>query len=155
MSGNTKYVADYIASKLDVTIIEINPQKAYPNKGIRKFYWGGKSAVMGETPKLEEYTFDSSKYDYIIIGSPIWASNVTPPIKTFIKENKENIKNKKIAIYTCYSGGGAQKAIEKLKKELEIDNFIANLIIINPKDKQSTEKDKQIDVFCQEIINGR
>ena len=62
MSGNTEYVAKYIAEKVNVDLIRIEPKKQYPNKGFRKFFWGGKSALMGETPELESYSFDESKY---------------------------------------------------------------------------------------------
>ena len=49
MSGNTDYVANYISKRIDVDLIKIEPQKEYPNKGLKKFLWGGKSAVMCET----------------------------------------------------------------------------------------------------------
>lgn len=151
MSGNTDYVANYMANKIGADLIRIVPKKEYPNKGLRKFLWGGKSAVMGDTPKLEDYRFDSDKYDYIIFGTPVWASSFTPPIRTFIKENKDKLTGKKIAVFICYMGGGADKTIEKLKKYLEINEFEAELILIDPKDKQSDEKNKQIEEFCEKL----
>ena len=153
MSGNTDYVAKKISDKIEADLIKIEPKKEYPTKGLRKFLWGGKSAVMGETPELEEYKFDGEKYDYVIFGTPVWASSFTPPIRTFIKENKEKLNGKKIAVFTCYMGGGANKAIEKLKQCLNIEKFEAELILIDPKDKESDEKNKQIEEFCKEI-NG-
>ena len=42
MSGNTKYVADKIAEGIkasgEVDIIRIKPEKAYPDKGAKKFF---------------------------------------------------------------------------------------------------------------------
>ncbi|MBR3153029.1 MAG: flavodoxin family protein, partial [Clostridia bacterium] len=55
MSGNADYVANRISEKLDADLIRISPKKEYPNKGVMKFFWGGKSAIMGETPELEDY----------------------------------------------------------------------------------------------------
>ena len=49
----------------------IKPVKTYPKKGFRKFFWGGKSAVMAETPELEPYKFDASSYDRIVFGFPV------------------------------------------------------------------------------------
>lgn len=151
MSGNTEHVAKYISEKMDADLIKIEPKKEYPNKGIKKFLWGGKSAVMGETPALEKYEFDNNKYDYIIFGTPVWASSFTPPIRTFIKENREKLKGKKVATFICYMGGGADKTIEKLKEYLEIKEFDAELILIDPKDKVSDEKNQKIDDFCKKI----
>ena len=80
MSGNTKYVADKIEEKLNADLIRIEPVKAYPDQGAKKFIWGGKSAVMGEKPKLQPYEFNAEQYDRIIIGTPVWASSFAPPI---------------------------------------------------------------------------
>ena len=55
MTGNAKYVAGKIAEKIDADIIRIEPVKAYPDKGAKKFIWGEKSAVMGENPALQPY----------------------------------------------------------------------------------------------------
>ena len=154
MSGNTEYVAKYVSSKIDADLIKIEPKKEYPNKGLKKFLWGGKSAVMGETPELEEYEFDSSKYDYIIFGTPVWASSITPPIRSFIKENIEELKDKKIGLFICFMGGGADKAKEKFKECVGINELNAELILIDPKDKKTDEKDSKIEEFCETINRG-
>ena len=150
MSGNTEYVANEISKKVDVDLIKIEPEKTYPDSGMKKFFWGGKSAIMGETPNLKSYDFNSNKYDLIIFGTPVWASNFTPPIRTFIKENKDDLKNKKIAIYSCSSGGGTN-VIEKFKKCLEIDEVEAELSLIDPKDKTLDENEKKIEEFCKKL----
>ncbi len=155
MSGNTKYVANKIAERIkgsgEVDIIRIEPVKAYPDKGAKKFFWGGKSAVMGESPALQPYAFDLAKYEQIIMGTPVWASTFVPPLRTFINENPD-IKDKKIAVFTCFSGGGADKAIDKLKKYLGIEGFVAELILIDPKNKKKEENDIKIAEFCSSLL---
>ena len=150
MSGNTKYVADKIAERIEADVIRIDPVKAYPDKGAKKFIWGGKSAVMGEKPALHPYECNVEKYDRIILGTPVWASNFAPPIRTFIKENP-NIHGRKLAVFTCFSGGGADKAIEKMKKYIGIKEFEAELILVDPKENVKAEDDEKIDVFCQKL----
>lgn len=154
MSGNTEYVAEKIADKLkasdEVRLIKICPQKAYPDKGAKKFLWGGKSAVMGDTPKLLPYEFKANDYDRIIIGTPVWASTFVPPLKTFFNENPD-MNKKPVAVFTCFSGGGADKAILKLKKYLDIENFEAELILIDPKDNVKAEDDMKISEFCSAL----
>ena len=150
MSGNTKTVADMIAPMLSAELIEIKPVKEYPNKGFRKFIWGGKSAVMGDKPKLQPYAFDDS-YDRIIFGTPVWASSFTPPIRSFVEENRDALKDKKLAVFVCYSGGGADKAIEKLRAFLEIERFDAELILVDPKDRPNEENDQLMEAFCNQI----
>ena len=150
MSGNTRMTAEKIADKLSADLIEIQPEKEYPSKGFRKFIWGGKSAVMGDKPMLQPYSFDGS-YDRVIFGSPVWASSFAPPIRSFIEENREALKGKRIGVFFCFSGGGADKAAEKLKKFLDIGSFEAELILIDPKDKPSADNDKKLADFCEKI----
>ena len=63
MHGNSELVAEAISRVTGADILRIEPVKAYPDKGAKKFIWGGKSAVMGETPKLKPYIFDEDKYE--------------------------------------------------------------------------------------------
>lgn len=130
-------------------MINLPPVKAYPDQGAKKFVWGGKSAIMGEKPALQPYEFSVEKYDSIILGTPVWASNFAPPIRTFIKKNPA-IRGKKLAVFTCFSGG-ADKAIEKMKKYIGIEKFEAELVLVDPKDNMKAEDDEMIDVFCQKF----
>ena len=146
LEGNTAYAAEKIASELNASSLRIEPVKAYPNSGFRKFFWGGKSAVMAETPDLQPYDFDASAYDRIIFGFPVWAGNVTPPIRTFVRDNP--LEGKHIAAFACQSGSGAEKAFGKLKAALSIDALEAELILIDPKAKPSAENEQKIKAFC-------
>ena len=147
MSGNTEYVAGKIAERINADVIRIEPVKAYPDQGAEKFIWGGKSAVMREKPKLLPYEFNAEQYDRLIIGTPVWASNFAPPIRSFLHENM-NIKEKKIAVFTCFSGGGADKAISKMKKYIGIDGFEAELILVDPKENKTAENEAKMEAFC-------
>lgn len=151
MGGNTKYAAELIAEKTGADLVEVKPEKAYPDKGMRKFIWGGKSAVMGNTPKLLPYTFNADNYDTIIFGYPVWAGNFTPPIRTFIKENMEKIAGKSFAAFACSMGGGAEKSIDKLKNFLLIDSFKAIVSLIDPKDKPDSNNEKKIEEFISNL----
>ena len=105
---------------------------------------------MGETPALQSYEFSAEKYERIILGTPVWASTFAPPIRTFLKENSD-IHGKKIAVFTCFSGGGADKVIEKMEKYIGIEEFEAELILVDPKENMKAENDEKIDVFCERL----
>lgn len=151
MSGNTRRTAEKIAESLSADLIELFPEKTYPDKGFKKFFWGGKSAVMGEKPALLPYDFFAAKYDRVIFGSPVWASNFAPPLRTFIEENKLELEFKSFAVFMCMSGSGGEKAIAKLKALLNIESFESELILIDPEDKPSAENDEKINTFCSNL----
>ena len=148
MSGNTEYAAGRIADRLGADLLRLEPEKAYPDSGIRKFLWGGKSAVMAEEPRLKPYQFDAEAYDTVIFGFPVWAGNITPPIRTFISENE--MKAARYAAVACQGGAGAEKAFGKLRACLGHD-LMKTLVLIDPKDKPDPAKDRQIDAFCNAL----
>ena len=151
LTGNTDLTAKKISEKLGAALIPIKPVKDYPDSGAKKFLWGGKSAVMKDEPALLPYSFNAGEYDRIIFGTPVWASTFTPPIRTFIKENRDKLKGKRIAVFTCFSGGGAEKAINKLMKYLEIDSIDSKLILIDPKDKPDPANDEKTEAFIRSL----
>ncbi len=154
LEGNTDYVAQRIKEKLDAHIRRLVPVKPYSDKGFSKFFWGGKAAIMAEKPELEDYNVDFARFDRIIFGFPVWASNFTPPLRTFIEENREGLKGKRFAAFACQSGSGAEKALEKLEKCIGETAFEQTEIFIDPKAKQSEETDLRIDAFANALKQG-
>ncbi|MHB8063191.1 MAG: flavodoxin family protein [Ruminiclostridium sp.] len=149
LEGHSKYTADKIAESLGADTLILEPVKDYPKGNVSKFFWGGKSVVFGEKPKLAAYDFSAINYDVIIIGTPVWAGSFTPPIKTFIRDN--DLSNKKIALFACHSGGGAEKCFNKLKQELADSNVVATLELINPGNNQKDDYAQKIEEFCHNI----
>ena len=74
---------------------------------------------MAQTPELVPYKFNSAEYDRVIFGFPVWASNFTPPLRTFIEEYSDGLKEKHFAAFACQSGSGAEKAFGKLAKSID------------------------------------
>ena len=148
LEGNTHYIAEKIAERIGADTVRLKTKKAYADKGFAKFFWGGKSAVMAEKPELEPFSADIGSYDRIIIGFPVWASNITPPIRTFISEYASSLEGKKIAVFACESGSGAPKAFGRLLKVLGTESFEAEAVFIDPKDRPSEKNEEALDDFC-------
>ena len=146
LEGNTDYAAQRISEAIGADLVRLRPVKAYPNGRIHKFLWGGKSAVMAETPKLEPYEFDAAAYDLVVLGFPVWAGNVAPPIRTFLKEH--DLSQKRVAAVACQSGNGAEKAFSKLEECMPEHTLAATLILIDPKARPSEENNNKIAAFC-------
>ena len=149
LEGNTAQTAEQIAEATGADLLRLRPVKAYPSGGFAKFFWGGKSAVMAETPKLEAYDADPAEYDRIVFGFPVWAGNVTPPIRSFVKQH--DLRGKRFAAFACQSGAGAEKAFGRLRELLGIDAFDAELFLIDPKSKPSAENDRKREDFCARL----
>ena len=148
LEGNTKKVATKIADKLNADIYELKEVNSIvPKTGFSKFFWGGKQVVMKEKPDLKELNLDVDQYDYIFIGTPVWASTFSPAIRSFF--SNYNIKGKKIGIF-CSHSGGLGKTIQNMKDCLNGNEFITEMNIIDPL-KNEIESDKKIDEWLNNI----
>lgn len=152
LDGNTDYAARKIADATGADILRLYTKKAFPNTGAKKYIWGGMSAVIAQRPKLKPYELDLNAYDMIVFGFPVWASSITPPLRSFIMENRKILKTKEIAAFACQGGQGAEKAFEKMKKCIGIDSFAREAIFIDPKTKQNEDTNIKIEEFAGLII---
>lgn len=150
MGGNTAWAAERIASALGADILRIFPRHAYPDKGFRKFLWAGKSAVMAEEPPLEPYEIQGD-YDMFVLGFPVWASNIAPPLRTLIRDQKEVLAGKKVAAFACQSGAGAEKAFARLRQCLGGQELAATAVLIDPKDHPDGRAEESIRNFCRAL----
>ena len=145
MHGNVRYVSEKVATELGADLIELKPVKAYPDKGAMQFIWGGSAVTFKKKPDLEPYSFNAADYDLVIIGTPVWASNFTPPLRTFFENN--DLTGKKIAVIATSGGGNSVKCLEAIKEAAKADTLAATLSLIDPKDKPSEDSEKQIKGF--------
>ena len=140
--GNTKFIAEEIAKTINADIIELKTSKKYPTEGFQKYFWGGKSVVFGDKPKLTNESIDLNAYETIIIGTPVWARSYTPPIKSFISEYE--IKGKRIALFASHGGDGADKCFAKLKEALPGNTFIGEVDFTEPKRTPEVSLEKAV-----------
>ncbi len=148
LTGNVDETARQIAERTGAALIRLVPEKPYPDTGFRKFFHGGKSAVLGELPALQPCSFRAEDYDRVILGTPVWAGTFTPPLRSFLRAHRDALRQKELHVFVCYSGGGAEKAIARLQAELGAD-FVSTLILTDPKDKPSEANRQKLEAFCR------
>lgn len=141
LEGNTKLIAETIRKEINADMLELRPEKQYPNKGFKKYFWGGKSVVFKEQPKLLNKWIDISIYDRVFIGTPVWAGTYAAPFNTFFNQHK--LKNKEVALFACHGGGGADKCLNNFKKELINNKIIGQIEFIDPLKKNKDENIQQ------------
>ena len=107
---------------------------------------------MGDTPELKPYTADLSEYELIVFGTPVWASTFTPPLRTFIKKHKDELKSKKIALFACSAGGSAEKCFANLQEELGCGEIAATLRLTDPAQRQREQNHSEIESFCKKMM---
>lgn len=95
----------------------------------REHIWGSESVKMNDNPELEPYNLDLSKYELVILGTPVWALTYAPPLRTFL--NQTVPKGKQVAIF-CTHDGMLGATFENLKKALAGNEIIEEIDFESP-----------------------
>ena len=117
-SGETKRVAEKIASTINGDLFEIEPKEKYTDADLDWTNKQSRSSVEMKNKsfrqKMKENNLDISSYDTILIGFPIWWGVCPTVVNTFI-ESKDFTG--KTLIPFCTSGGsGMSYAESNLRK---------------------------------------
>lgn len=118
LSGNTKSIAEKIASNLGADIQRIVPKQKY-NYGSAATL-GGIQIASKRKPKIHEMKIDMEYYDEVIIGTPVWWFTLTPPVRTFL--DSYNFTGKKVRLFSTHQGSNGKtfSDMEKLLGDAEI-----------------------------------
>lgn len=149
LEGNTRWAAERIAEKLDADTLRLVPKAAYPDKGFKKFLFGGKSAVMKETPELEPYEVDMVQYERIILATPVWAGTMAPPLRAFLQ--KEDLSGKRFALVASSMGGSPGRTFENIKALLGVTEDVPTLSLRDPKSHPSQANEDALAAFCGKL----
>jgi flavodoxin len=95
-SGNTRLIAEKISKSLQSEMFELIPQKKIELDTLRdkEFFKSCAKCIQLK---------DMSQYNHIIIGTPVWARTIPPPVRWFIENTREEI-NGKVSFFCCHAG---------------------------------------------------
>jgi flavodoxin len=110
-SGKTKKAAEAISDILKCDKEEIFDIKS--REGITGFLSAGSDANLRRLTAIKEIKNNPSLYDLVIIGTPIWSSNVSTPIKTYLSLYQEDFK--KVAFFCTRLSSDPKKIFDDMK----------------------------------------
>ena len=117
-TGNGEKVKEYFASN-GYDIRKVEAKRNLPKSLFMQMMVGGMLAGFNHKAKIKDFDYDISKYDEIVIGSPIWNGKFACPINTVL--SKLDLANKKLT-FVLYSGGGsAPKMVKKINKKYKAE----------------------------------
>ena len=144
-TGKTKFVAETIAEKLGSGIEEIVDLKGREGK------MGWMSATRDASNEKETPIAPTKKnpkdYDLLIIGTPVWAFNLTPAIRTYIKNN--DLSGKKVALFFTL-GIRLGKTVEKTKSLMPNSQFTDELTVMTST-QNNEEMKKKVLIWCNDL----
>ena len=110
-TGNTKKIGDEIARRMKAEVEEIITLK--DRKGIKGYIVSGFEASKKRSASIEKIKEDPKDYDLVIIGTPVWAWNISSPIRTYLEKKKDSFN--KVAFFCTQGGSGDKKSFEEME----------------------------------------
>jgi flavodoxin len=145
-TGNTKMIAESISNALNCDIEEIIDTEK--RSGIIGYIKSGYEVSRGKLSEIKESKRDLSQYDLLIIGTPVWASKMAVPVRSYLKNNMD-----KIPLLACFSTCG-NSGIEKTNQDFAEYTNITPMATLGVKKAQIKDGSYKamIDKFVQEVI---
>jgi flavodoxin len=109
-TGNTAKVAKLIAETLSADIEEINDVE--PRSGPFAFAAAVVASLLKRSPPILQRTKSVADYDVVILGCPVWASNMATPMRTYI--TRENPRIKQVGLFCTLGGSGGKAALARM-----------------------------------------
>ena len=142
LTGNTQKVADEIMNVLTEKGITFS---RIPLKAVKRcFLVNFLKALFRGREEIEE-GWDLSGFDFIFLGSPVWAFSPHPSVNTFL-EKSTGLEGKKGTVFVTYGGGlGKERTLRMMKEQLirkgmkEVSSFSISERIIK-RDKNLKKK---------------
>ncbi len=136
-SGITKNVALQVAALIGAEVEQLHDMNK--RSGIIGFLTGGRDAMQKKLTRIKPIKKEPHKYDLVVVGTPVWASNMAPAVRTFLHEN---ILTKDVAFF-CTAGGAS------------VDNTLIEMRKAVPKGKVRAEmgiSGKDIKIGCEQKV---
>lgn len=123
-SGYTREIAEAIAAALRADIECVREFKG--RLGILGYLRSAREALQQRTVPIRTPARNPSDYDLVIIGTPVWASNICSPVREYIRTQQSSLE--RVALFCTQGGSGALKVLGRMA-ELCRHRPVATLIV--------------------------
>ena len=109
-TGNTAKVANLVAATLSADIEEIHD--VTPRGGPFAFVTAVVASMLKRSSPILPATKNVADYDAVILGCPVWASNMATPMRSYI--TRENPRIKQVGLFCTLGGSGGKAALARM-----------------------------------------
>lgn len=111
-TGNTKAVAEEIATRLGADIEEITMIDPYDPDFQATIDRCMKEREQNIIPDIQPVKADLANYDVVFLGYPVWFGTYAPPVINFL--NNADLSGKKIVPFCTFGSGGLESSVKDL-----------------------------------------
>ena len=147
-TGNTRKIAIELTKTLKADIEEV--EDTIGRSGPIGWLKAGRDAGRKSLTKLKPLNMNPADYDLIIVGSPVWNDTVSTPIRTYLTEHRDSIKQAALYV-TGYTVDNS--ALAHMTEILNVPP-VATLRLLGREEVKADEYKDKLDKFISNIRNG-
>jgi flavodoxin len=116
-TGTTRQVGEEIAKGLKAETEEIID--TVDRSGAKGWMISGKAGMKRELTKLKRMKTNPADFDLVVVGTPIWAWNMSAPVRTYLTAFKG--KFKRVAFFCTMGSQGAENAFKEMNEVISVE----------------------------------
>lgn len=135
--GYTKKIAYEKANEQAASILELTTKER--TSGDLGFWWCGRFAMHKWQMSINEVDLDLSKFNKVIIVTPIWVFRMSAPIRDFIVKYQAELSNKEVSmVFNHFNPWLPKRAIKEVEKYIKLKNVISKTTMLGHTFKKSS-----------------
>ncbi|MBQ6381553.1 MAG: hypothetical protein IJJ41_08175 [Clostridia bacterium] len=148
-SGGAKFAAEQFVSLLDADMLRVDTVMKFPKGSFGKHFVGNFMSVFNIKPVLKKQSLRPTKYDEIIICSPVWAGKCAPPMLAFL--HKYDFTGKKLYYFATSYVENEKYLIDDLERKTRSKIWAYSTEASEETREESTLR---IKAFSEEILQS-
>lgn len=131
-TNNVESIVSELNSQIECDVVEIEPAEKGLDYAANNYAIG--SALIADIrynpndltsyPEIDPIEVDLDKYDTIIIGAPLWWSQMAAPLQTFLFLNGKKISGKRIGLIVSSHSSGISSVVSDAKRLIPDGEFL-------------------------------
>lgn len=109
-SGNTRRVAEVIAAELGAELEPITDRT--DRHGLLGYLRAARDAIRGCGTPIGDPVHNPAAYDLVVVGTPVWASAVSPAIRTYLARHAGRLPD--AALFLTHGGTGRERVFSQM-----------------------------------------
>ena len=147
-TGMARRIALEVAARCGADVEQIRDPTT--RTGVLGFIRCAYEALRERLAPIAPPTLDPSGYELVVLGTPVWASHVSSPMRSFVHAHASKLK--RIALFCTQGGSGGPKVLQELAA-LCGKNAVATLVL-READIKGEGYASQLDGFVAAIAKG-
>jgi flavodoxin len=109
-TGNTRTIAGELVAALKADVDQLDDRR--DRCGVFGYLRCAHEALKKRTIELLPPAYDPSSYDVVVLGTPVWAGNMSSPLRSYVEAHTSQFRQ--VAFFCTQGGSGAAKVFRDL-----------------------------------------